>query len=166
MAQVWPSKETVTPTTNLLRTVSPHIPFSLPVKVLMGSCHYTQLQKRGHSKSTDTCWNSQFLPWSLVWPSLLLLNPRIYVIIFESLVVKSTSCQAANYSLAQKAEASKRKCTSAQCKLGWIPSPLLPQPPISDVSYSFLKGTPKENAFTLLRLSHRPLGKMTWKPQH
>lgn len=79
---------------------------------------------------------------------------------------ESTSCQAANYCLAQKAEDIRTKCTSAQCNLGWIPSPLLSLPLISDVSHCSLKGTPQESAFTLPRLSHRPSGKMTWTPQH
>lgn len=74
MALVWPSRDSYT-YHKFAKSCFPRTPFSLPVKVLVGSCHYTQLQHKGHRNSTDTCWNSQFLPWSLVWPSLLLPNP-------------------------------------------------------------------------------------------
>lgn len=131
----------------------------------------TQLQKRRQNKSTDRhTLEFQFLPWSLAWLSLLLSNPKINAIMLKSLVVKSSSCQAANYSLMQKAEATKTKCTSTQCKLSYFPSFPCSTPNfwsfLHSCLYSFLKGTPKESAFKLLRLSHRSLGKMTWKSQH
>lgn len=165
-ALVWPSKETVIPSTDLLRTVSPGTPLSCPVKVLTGSCHYTQIQKRGHSDSTDTCWNSQFLPSSLIWPSLLLSNPKIYVIIFESLVVKAFLVKLLITLWHRNQKAARQSVPMHSVSWAGFFSLSSLSPPISDVSYSFLKGIPKESAFTLPRLSHRPLGKTTWKPQH
>lgn len=88
----------------------------------------------------------------------------------KSLVVKSSSCQVANYSLMQKAEATKTKVYLHTAQAGLHSFfPLLNTQFLSFLHsclYSFLKGTPKESAFKLLRLSHRSLGKMTWKSQH
>jgi len=102
----------------------PPAPLSFPTKSStdrLQSLQHSYKREDTVKALTGTCWNSQFPPSSLVWPSLLLPNPKTYAIILKSLVVKSSSCQAANYSLMQKAEAAKTKRNSTQCKLGSIP---------------------------------------------